>query len=226
VIFDITQLFSHKNDSSTSACFLRFPLDLPLIHSNTPCTSIIIEVRTQSLVRANRAGAEHGKQVAHLTSWIIHPGLLRARAPPPPTPPRPPVLPRRFLLSSLKDFSKQVALAISEGRSLVEECELYESGVGYGGHRICDPRRWPPPPPLPPLSPAPAPAASASRCLFFSYGIERDTTFDEGMVALGCRGAAFDPTVQYKSTLLPGVLFFQVRLRNITLFSFLFLIRK
>jgi hypothetical protein len=78
---------------------------------------------------------------------------------------------------------------VQDIKTLVPPCELRIFGDGWGEHVLCDRR-----PALP--------------CVFYSYGISTDFSFDTDLVeTMGCTGVALDPTVVYGPLLAPGVLF-------------------
>lgn len=76
-------------------------------------------------------------------------------------------------------------------------CDMVEYGAGWGGHTLCDVASY----------------ANYDRyhCHFMSFGISHDYSFDKAVrEKTNCKGLAFDPSVQYPSTLTEGVKFFEV----------------
>ncbi|KAG2482680.1 hypothetical protein HYH03_018415 [Edaphochlamys debaryana] len=71
-------------------------------------------------------------------------------------------------------------------------CEVVHVGKGWGEHRLCK-------------------RAPARPCVFYSFGINRDYSFDTQYAnETGCRGFGFDPTVNYLAQLEKNVTFLRM----------------
>ena len=76
-------------------------------------------------------------------------------------------------------------------------CAIQSMGTGFGEHSLCSK--------LKPHGP----------CLFYSYGIQQDYSFDTMMADdWGCKGVALDPSVTHPSKLHPKVTFHNIAART------------
>jgi hypothetical protein len=78
-----------------------------------------------------------------------------------------------------------------------KRCKIFGMGVAYGEHSLC------------------AELTPRGPCLFYSYGIQQDYTFDTAMADdWGCKGVALDPSVTHPSKLHPKVRFHNIAART------------
>lgn len=79
------------------------------------------------------------------------------------------------------------------------QCKVQEYGNGWGGHNLCELSQ--------PVS---------EKCMFWSFGISNDYSFDIDLSEAGCSGFAFDPSVSLPSQLVERVIFFQMAANMLT----------
>ena len=80
-------------------------------------------------------------------------------------------------------------------------CKVESVGSGHGVHSLCAELK--------------SQISSSSPCIFYSYGISHDYSFDTAMAdEWGCKGVALDPSVTYSSKLHPRVTFHNIAART------------
>ena len=109
------------------------------------------------------------------------------------------------LHSSLEGLKKKASEHLAEfAREMLatqhtRRCKIFDMGIGYGGHSLCAD--------LKPRDP--------HKCIFYSYGIQHDYSFDTMMAdEWGCKGVALDPSVTHPSKLHPKVTFHNIAART------------
>ena len=105
------------------------------------------------------------------------------------------------VVAELRTFTGEITRV--QKKDAVLPCTLRMFGSGMGEHTLCtfgdDPRAI-----------TRNDRATSPCCVFYSFGISQDYSFDRELAELGCFGYALDPSVTYPSRLLPGVQFMQV----------------
>ncbi|KAI9033219.1 hypothetical protein DFJ74DRAFT_165030 [Hyaloraphidium curvatum] len=93
--------------------------------------------------------------------------------------------------SALRELGEKVL----QGGS--KTCALASFGQGFGHHKLCT-------------------IKSFRDCIFYSFGISYDYSFDSALGDKGCRGFGLDPTVVHRSTLHRNVMFIQMGAKMLT----------
>lgn len=91
----------------------------------------------------------------------------------------------RILAQTARDMKKLLS------SDFITPCVLRQFGRGFGGHELCEDKL-------------------EKGCLFYSFGVGFDYSFDSDLGDRGCFGYAFDPTVSHPTAITKGVQFMQV----------------
>ncbi|DBB13150.1 TPA: hypothetical protein ACH3X3_004900 [Trebouxia sp. C0006] len=94
---------------------------------------------------------------------------------------------RQQALAALQKVGQQVSKITQQSVS----CKVVAVGDGWGQHHLCD-------------------FNITAPCMFWSFGISTDYSFDTQLVAHGCNGHAFDPSISMNPQLSDGLKFFQL----------------